>query len=892
MHRWKFSALAAAAFVSVSLTTTDAWALALGRLQVQSALGEPLRAEVDLPQITASEADSLNASIATPAVYQAQGMEYSATASQLTVQLQRRPDGSAVLQLRSAQPVNDPFVDLVIDASWNAGHVVRSYTLLLDPAALRKAAPTVTAPPQVTESAAPTPPPAQTPAPLPAAQPTPAAAASSPAVRAPVPPPQNAQPSLTVRRGDTASQLANAHRPAGVSLDQMLVAMLRANPHAFISGNVNRMKAGAVVEMPDQAAALATPRSEARQIVAAQSRDFNAYRRRLAAAAPMATVAAAHRSASGNVEAQVDDKKPSTAAPDKLTLSKGALQASQADERLAQEKQAQSQSERLAELSRNLNELEQVAGAAGAAGMAAPPSSGGIALPLEDSPLTAAAPADENAPPPLLPAAPAVEAAPATAAAPAPAPAPAPQSPPSFADTLREQPALPLAGAGLLALLLGYAGYRVVKRRRQQTASGEGPLPAASFFGADGGLPVDTAASELGNGPSMDFTDSQLDTDGEVDPVAEAEVYLAYGRDLQAEEILKEALHHQPERIAVHQKLADIYAKRQDRKAFEVVAQAVFALTQGQGAEWLHLAEQGRALEPENPLYQAAAAQPMDQPGADSTDSAPDTAPTAAMALAAGGFAAALADAAQPPAAPQPDEPEPAHEDAPSFTPTALKFDLDLDLGLDSERAEPPAPAAPQPPEEQAPEASSHSIDFEPQEPTWKLPASAGAPASADTAPADSELPSLPDSAPEAPAEDLPAAAPVDQGLEWSGSEAPATATVPEPEPAPDAPAAPLTLQPEVDAPTSAAPAAPTFDFPEFDLSGLTLDLGDTASATSLSQSSQAAAEDPLATKLALAQEFSAIGDSEGARTLIEEVVEEAEGELKERAKRLLAEIE
>ncbi|MEG1456508.1 MAG: FimV/HubP family polar landmark protein, partial [Comamonas sp.] len=72
----------------------------------------------------------------------------------------------------------------------------------------------------------------------------------------------------------------------------------------------------------------------------------------------------------------------------------------------------------------------------------------------------------------------------------------------------------------------------------------------------------------------------------------------------------------------------------------------------------------------------------------------------------------------------------------------------------------------------------------------------------------------------------------------------------------------------------------------------LSLDLGDTAPAEALSQSSQAAAEDPLATKLALAQEFAAIGDSDGARTLIEEVIEESQGELKERAQRLLSEID
>lgn len=980
MHRWKLSALAAAALVSVSLTATEAWALALGRISIQSALGEPLRAEVELPQITAAEADTLRATIATPAVFRAQGMEYTATASQFQVQLQRRPDGSAVLRLTSAQPVAEPFVDLVIDASWAAGHVVRSYTLLLDPPAGRQSAQEVTSPPQIGAPAS---------APSASARSTPARvpAQTAPATPAARKAPATAQtPStLTVRPGDTASRLAQGYRPAGVSLDQMLVAMLRANPHAFISGNVNRMTAGAVVEMPDEAAAQAVSAREARQIVAAQSQDFNQYRRRLASAAPLAAVTAAQRSASGNVEAQVQDKKASTTAPDKLTLSKGALQGSQnADERLAREKQAQSQSERLSELSRNLNELQKVAAGAPAPGAAAPgaPATGAAAVPAPGmpavpaavvpapaAPATAAAtpgtpPAANGATPPAdappadtavadAPAA-ATDAAPAAAPAPAPAPAAAVPVPPAeaapeapgFIDTLSEDPILPLAGAGLLALLLGYAGYRRVQKRRQQDAAGDSLLHPDSVFAAGQGQQVDTTQTQFGS--STAYSHSQLDTGGEVDPVAEADVYLAYGRDLQAEEILKEALRSQPERLALHQKLADIYAKRQDRKAFEAVAQTVFMLTNGQGAEWLQLAEQGRALDPSNALYQADADVPSGNGAADER--------ALAQASFAGTLAAVAAVAATPPA---PAEPAP-----------LPGLDLSLDLDLPSAAAEPTAPAAAHPAVEPAPQTPS-DIDFEPIEPIWKQPASA-TPVAAPEAPAEPEIafdaladlppvpeqpepvsaalpdleftldqdaPTSPVDAPAAEAEAADAAAADAAAAEAEAAEAeaaeaaasqaapapaeplpePAPAPAPEPEPEPfnvsepaftpaetptvaDAAPKPTFDTPlfeldNSDAPkagaTPAAPAAaPAFDFLEFDLGGLSLDLGDTAPAEALSQSSQAAAEDPLATKLALAQEFAAIGDSDGARTLIEEVIEESQGELKERAQRLLSEID
>ncbi len=951
MHRWKLSALAAAALVSVSLTATNAWALALGRLSIQSSLGEPLRAEVELPQITAAEADSLQARIAAPAVFRAQGMEYTAAAGQFRVQLQRRPDGSAVLRLSSTQPVTEPFVDLVIDASWSAGHVVRSYTLLLDPPVARQPAPAATAP-QV-GAPAPVQPAPQATAPV---RSTPAPA-RAPAPAAPAPAPAPVQPAAqTVRAGDTAGRIAQAQRPSGVSLDQMLVAMLRANPHAFISGNVNRMRAGAVLEMPDRAAAQAISIPEARQIVAAQSQDFNRYRRQLAAAAPQAAVAGAQRSASGNVEAQVEDRKPATAAPDKLTLSKGAMAA---DDRLAREKQAQSQSERLAELSRNLNELQNVAGTTATAGTAATASAAGIPVPAVTAPgvttpgvttpgvatpgvatpatpsaeAPAAAPAAAETPAPAsdgtpaqapetAPPAPAATPAPATPPAPvaAPAPAEAPAAP-GLLDTLGEDPVLPIAGAGLLALLLGLLGYRQLQRRRARNAAPDSLLQNDSFFAAGQGQQVDTAQTQFGS--SAAYSHSQLDTGGEVDPVAEADVYLAYGRDLQAEEILKEALRTQPERLALHLKLAEIYAKRQDRKAFEALAQTVFALTQGKGAEWQQLAEQGRALDPANALYQSDGDA---LPGSAADRAAP---PVDAGALAKASLAGALGGLAAASAAGTERDSEPDFNAKSDPVPTPAA-DPDFDLELDSILDDSPAPATDAVPAEPRLQPPG-SIDFEPIEPIWKQPATAPSAADntddpladlpsvpTDAAPAieaaasdalpdleftlDSEADAREAEAPEPAFEDdaprfeiAPLAPPEGEGSEAelpaiAAPQEAAPAAEPELDPEPETEPAPATQTPP--APAAAPAAAHAFDFLEFDLGNLSLDLGSNAPAEALSQSSQAAAEDPLATKLALAQEFAAIGDSEGARTLIEEVIDEAEGELKERARRLLSEID
>ncbi|MEG0447316.1 MAG: hypothetical protein RR687_11155, partial [Comamonas sp.] len=350
---------------------------------------------------------------------------------------------------------------------------------------------------------------------------------------------------------------------------------------------------------------------------AAQSRDFNEFRRLLAGAAPAVPVEAASRTASGQVQAQVQDAKPGTAAPDKLTLSKGAVKAVAEDEKLAQQKQSADQSNRVDELKRNIAELNQIAAASKPDGV---PATGAVADPA--APTTAATegtkPAvaqDPSATAATGNVAPAGNAAatdgsaptatPAPKPAPVAAPAPAPAEP-GFIDNLLADPTIPLAGAAILALLLGYGGYRVAQRRKAAAVTGDSTLIDSrldSFFGSSGGQRVDTGISSQMSGHSMHYSPSQLDA-GDVDPLAEADVYLAYGRDLQAEEILKEALRSTPNRLALHQKLGEIYAKRHDRLSFEATANHVYALTQGQGVEWQRLSDQGRILDPDNALYQ------------------------------------------------------------------------------------------------------------------------------------------------------------------------------------------------------------------------------------------------------------------------------------------------
>lgn len=905
MHRWKLSALAAAAFATTAFTSLSASALTLGALRVDSALGESLRAEIAIPQATPAELSNLIVQIAPPEAFRARGLDYSAAASSINVQLVQKPDGTALLQLRSNAPLNDPFVDLIVDTQWNTGSMQRSYTLLLDPPSTpRSAAPATAAAPQITA------PQVTAPAPVSVtgktyssssrirattlpAQPVAAAAAPAPA-------PAGAQnEAVRVRSGDTAGRIANANRPAGVSLDQMLVAMLRSNPNAFINGNVNRLRAGTVLQMPSREQALETSAQEARQIVAAQSRDFNAYRRSLAAKAPRAAVQAAARSASGQVQAQVSETRANAETADKLTLSKGAIQTAAEEEKLAAHKQAEAQESRLSELQRNLAELNELAQsstpasanastqpaetpAAPAAATAAPADSQAAAsveanasLPavevasanaaLIESNASAAADAtpaasSDEAPP----AAPAEEPAPKPAAAqprPAPAPAPMPVEEPSLLDN----PLVP-AGGALIAILLGLLGYSTWKRRRaaqaaeQDPSLGDSQLHPDTFFAGSGGQHVDTTDAAA---TTMAYALSQLDGGADVDPVAEADVYLAYGRDVQAEEILKEALRTQPERTAIYVKLAEIYAKREDAKALEEIARSLQPHTEPGSSEWQRVTALGRQLAPQNPLYADAASNaPADKPG--SGFAAALQASTAAAATgAAAGALASDTDTASSPELPildlsaafaEPSETAPATP-ATDTTSSAAEtkgdtsaLDSQLDLSSPFTPSEPPSLVQDT---VQDNDSISDALDLDLSGFEANLPQSQSTPATEPAAAADQ----------------------LDDGLNFDlNIEAPAAEAAP-----------------------AEAPSAPAPDTSlDFDLGSLNLDLGTDTSAKPADNAKPMhnLADDPLSTKLDLAREFNAIGDSEGARALIEEVLAEASGSLKERAQKMLSELD
>ncbi len=899
--QWRATALALATAVLFGVSAPDASALGLGRVTVLSALGEPLRAEVEIPEITAEELASLRATVASPEAFRTAGLDYNPAMANIQVVLQRRPDGSQFLRLSSARPINEPFIDLLLEAKWASGSIVRDYTMLFDPPNLRPGAAAVAA--QVSR-----------PAPAPGASVPLASRPSAPAAatsREPAGPAAAAEgKQVTVQRGDTAGRIAAANKPTSVSLDQMLIAILRGNPDAFIGGNVNRLKAGAVLQMPTPEEVEMVPSGEARQDIIAQSRDFNDFRRRLAEGVPATAVGGGERQASGRVQAQVEEKKGGAATPDKLTLSKGAIRGKGAADKIARERAAQDDAARVAELNKNISDLNKLgtataptpagAASAGRSGIAPPPgmatavkaasspvaapsvaaasAAGAASAPAAASSISpaasaAAAPAAVASAATLAASAPAAAAssdagastaaqsaasAAVAAATPAPAaskPRPAPPPPPetSLVDELLDNPMVPASLGGVLALLLGFGFYRARQRKKSTQVDSsflESRLQPDSFFGASGGQRVDTNESNA-TGSSMVYSPSQLDAAGDVDPVAEADVYLAYGRDLQAEEILKEAMRTTPQRVAIHSKLLEIYSKRRDTKAFELVATDAHTLTRGEGPEWEHICELGRELDAGNSLYRPGG-HPARAPVAAAADNAPaqdfGSVNTQVMPNAVG-----------------PD--------------SLVDLDLDLDFSIGDETPT-PGPTGAQP-------AAAAMVSQPPvTEPMPSLDMNFGSTAAAGKRLGAAEL------ATTEPARLNPAGAPA-QGVNVAAE--PAKTPAPKAAPAPAADAGMIefdlgALSLDLDSSPASGPAAPSASSTGKAQAAEAPDSsGGGAVSTAGLEFSESA--DPLATKLALAQEFNAIGDPDGARSLAEEVLAEASGDLKQKAKRFLAEI-
>ena len=342
-------------------------ALTLNRPVVQSKQGEALRAEIDISEMTLAEQAEFQASLASPDIYRAAKIEFPASNGSpidFQIQLLRRDNGKPYLQVTTKQAINGNALDLLIDLRWATGRLLRDISLSIDDTSAGKKVST----PLMSGS-------------LGGTNSEPPKTNSTANVKT-----DEGSAQINVKRGDTASGLTAHKTPEGVSLEQMLVALLRNNPDAFVESNVNRMKEGSLLTLPTEQEAKAVSREEARREIQIQAKDFEAYRAELAARAPGGVTPKVARDAGGKLEAKVQNKNAKTN-QDKLTLAKPGKKDTATEDNIAQQREAQDVATRAAELSRNIAELGKIAAATvtGSVDAASSAASADGVLPVEVS---------------------------------------------------------------------------------------------------------------------------------------------------------------------------------------------------------------------------------------------------------------------------------------------------------------------------------------------------------------------------------------------------------------------------------------------------------------------------------------------------------------------------
>ena len=493
------AALAVASCLSISPWIAEA--ASLGKLTVLSGIGQPLRAELDIGA-TKDELGGMTARLAPQDVFKQAGVDFASVLLDLRFTVEKRPNGQSVVKVSSVKPINEPFLDFLVELNWPAGRLVREYTFLLDPPEMRAAqserpvseariVETVRGGGSAGESraapvkAAPAPRPA--PAPKVAAEPTQKPERTG---------------SHVVKQGETLRKIAAENKYEGVSLEQMLVGLFQSNPDAFVAQNVNRLKSGAILNMPEQSAVESISPAEARKVYVAQARDWNDYRQKLAASTAKMPAAdgAATQTSAGKITAKVEEKAaPADQSKDQVKVARtdpaakgvAASKAAETADQVAKDKALKDAQDRLQALEKNVNELQKLLEMknqklaelqqppakkeepkiAEVVKPVEPPKPVEVPKPVEQKVVEAPKPVEppkvaEPAKPaePVKPVDPPKPVEPPKPAAPkVVAPEPAPE--PGLVDALLEDPLPLVGGGGILALLAGYFLYSRVSIR-------------------------------------------------------------------------------------------------------------------------------------------------------------------------------------------------------------------------------------------------------------------------------------------------------------------------------------------------------------------------------------------------------------------------------------------
>lgn len=660
------------------LLPTMGFALALGSISVRSSLNEPFVADIKLSSVRGGELQNARIKMASQDDFKRAGIVYVDVLRDLRFNISRR-GGKPVLAITSVAPIREPFLDFLVEVETRQGRMVRQYTVLVDPPEL----PPGFSPPPPVAAPAVSPRSSGTIRQVPVSRRSPGRTSSRSSGAGRRSAAASAGAYGPTRRNDTLWNIARDNRPSkSVSMNQMMMALLRANPQAFRNNNVNQLKSGAMLAIPKQGEITQLSREEAKNAFQQQYKDWksgvvsapppkverqvvsDAVRADVAniKAPPAATdsgelVLVAPRPEDENLPEATTDSVGAVAEGGDSTEGMAGGEPEGIDELrhqrdLAQEEahtaiqKSQELVRRTDELEQRLQEVEQALSirdadlAAMQAKVALAEAEAAQGAGEDADTEEAAMPADVAGPDD-------------TAVGDIDTPAdvdPVPQSEPdamqSVMDMANEHP----ERIGAVLGLLGLGGLGVfLTRRRKHALEGDAVAHEAQ---ADAEMPKVTGG----------------------DVITAVNQYLAYGRPQEAEERLKQAIIADPERIELSTKLLEVYSRTGNKEAFDALAGEVF-VKMGKNtvsADWQRIAGMGRRLSPNNPLYapiggnvDGIAAEPPAAP-------APVVAPAAAAAVAGGVAAAAFSS------------PEPAvvEDDGPAFDELEQELRrLELEIG-------------------------------------------------------------------------------------------------------------------------------------------------------------------------------------------------------------------
>ncbi|MGX9379994.1 FimV/HubP family polar landmark protein [Pseudomonas sp. JQ36] len=563
-----------------ALSSGMAHALGLGELTLKSTLNQPLVAEIELLDVKDLTAAEVVPSLASPEDFAKAGVDRQAFLNDLTFTPVLNASGKSVLRVTSSKPLSEPMVKFLVQVMWPNGRLLRDYSVLLDPSKFS---------PQTADAAA---------------QPAPAQTITAPTTGATHP----SQYTTTPR--DTLWEIAAKARTGG-SVQQTMLAIQALNPDAFIDGNINRLKTGQVLRLPDSVESTALPQSKAIAEVAAQNEAWRQGRRYVAKPGTGQQQLDATKRGSSNVgagqnakdnlslvsaeSAKARGKGPAgdaKALSNKLAVTQESLDTTRRDNEELKSRMADLQSQldklqRLIELKNNQLAKMQADGTG-----AAPAAS--AAVPAITAELAATPPATpaEAAPTPESAIAPPVD---TPAETPVVAPKPVVDEDKTFNELLTNPILLGLLGGGavvLLLLLLLLARRRKAQQEaekhlrmaralaEEQEFSAEQDLPESSFEGLEtpaASVKLNTPAPAPAPAavvapvvmaepiaaplvaPSAERSDDVLD---------KAQSHINAGRLNQAAALLEEGVSLEPQRSDLRLKLMEVYGQQGDRDAF------------------------------------------------------------------------------------------------------------------------------------------------------------------------------------------------------------------------------------------------------------------------------------------------------------------------------------